>query len=65
VLHGQNFEQFMKAAEKVGGRLKVKKMLENMRPILDTLEAAHENKSVHRDLTPSNIFVVDRERGAV
>jgi serine/threonine-protein kinase len=55
----------MKAAEKVGGRLKVKKMLEIMRPIIDTLEAAHEKKIVHRDLKPSNIFVVDRERGAV
>jgi serine/threonine-protein kinase len=63
VLHGQNFEQFMKAAEKVGGRLKVKKMLEIMRPIIDTLEAAHAQKIVHRDLKPSNIFVVDRERG--
>jgi serine/threonine-protein kinase len=63
MLHGKNFEQFLKAAEKVGGRMKVARMLELLRPIVDTLEAAHTQGIVHRDLKPGNIFVVDREKG--
>jgi serine/threonine-protein kinase len=63
MLHGKNLEQFLKAAEKVGGRMKVAKMLELLRPVADTLEAAHAQGIVHRDLKPANLFVVDREHG--
>jgi serine/threonine protein kinase len=63
MLHGKNLEQFLKAAEKVGGRMKVTKMLELLRPVADTLEAAHRQGIVHRDLKPANLFVVDREHG--
>lgn len=63
MLYGKDLEQFMAEAERVGGRLKPSKLLEFLRPVVDTLEAAHERGIVHRDLKPSNIFIVDVERG--
>jgi eukaryotic-like serine/threonine-protein kinase len=62
-LRGKNFEEYMREAEKVGGRLKSGKLLTILRPIVDTLEAAHKQGIFHRDLKPSNVFVVDREHG--
>ncbi len=63
MLHGQNLEQFLQAAEARGGRLKVAKMLEMLRPVVDTLEAAHGQGIIHRDLKPANIFVIHRSAG--
>jgi len=63
VLLGKDFEEYMREAERVGGRLKKPKLLEILRPIVDTLEAAHQKGIVHRDLKPSNVFIVDATRG--
>jgi serine/threonine protein kinase len=63
LLSGQDLEDYLQAAEKLGGRIKAKKLLELLRPIVSTLEAAHKQGIIHRDLKPSNIFVVDVEHG--
>jgi|SRR6187431_2082435 len=63
VLVGRDFEEYLREAERVGGRLKKPKLLEILRPIVDTLEAAHQKGIVHRDLKPSNVFILDATRG--
>ena len=63
MLYGKDFEEYLAEAEKVGGRLKRDKLLEVMRPVVDTLDAAHRQGIIHRDLKPSNVFLVDAQRG--
>jgi len=63
LLNGVDLQQYLEAAEKVGGRIKRGRLAEVMRPVIDTLEVAHSQGIVHRDLKPSNIFVVSREHG--
>jgi serine/threonine protein kinase len=63
MLAGKDLEAYLRDAEKVGGKLKKPKLLELLRPVVDTLEAAHRQGIVHRDLKPSNVFVVDAARG--
>ena len=63
VLAGKDLEDYLGDAERMGGRLKKPKLLELLRPIVDTLEAAHRQGIVHRDLKPSNVFIVDAARG--
>ena len=63
VLAGKDLEDYLGDAERLGGRLKKPKLLEILRPIVDTLEAAHQRSIVHRDLKPSNVFIVDAARG--
>ena len=63
MLHGKNFERYLRDSEKLGGRLKAQKLMQLLSPVATTLEAAHKNRIVHRDIKPSNIFVVDRDRG--
>lgn len=63
ILHGEDLESFLAHAEERGGRLKRKKMLELLRPIAGTLDAAHQRGIVHRDLKPSNIMVVRPDKG--
>lgn len=63
MLAGKDLEAYLREAERVGGKLKKPKLLELLRPVVDTLEAAHKQGIVHRDLKPSNVFVVDSARG--
>ncbi len=63
MLHGQDLEHYLRAAEKRGGRIKAGRLLSLLRPIVDTLEKAHVKGIVHRDLKPSNVFVIDVEHG--
>lgn len=63
MLYGKDFEDYLAEAERVGGRLKRDKLLELLRPVVQTLEAAHRQGIVHRDLKPSNVFIVDAARG--
>lgn len=63
MLHGIDLECFLNEAERRGGRLKPARLLQILRPVVDTLEAAHQRSIVHRDLKPSNIFLVDLEHG--
>jgi eukaryotic-like serine/threonine-protein kinase len=62
-LYGKNFEHFLRESEKLGGRLKAKKLMQLLSPVATTLEAAHRHNIIHRDVKPSNVFVVDREHG--
>jgi eukaryotic-like serine/threonine-protein kinase len=63
MLSGKDLEAYLGDAESVGGKLKKAKLLEILRPVVDTLEAAHRQGIVHRDLKPSNVFIVDAGRG--
>jgi eukaryotic-like serine/threonine-protein kinase len=63
MLAGKDLEAYLGEAESLGGKLKKSKLLEILRPVVDTLEAAHKQGIVHRDLKPSNVFIVDAERG--
>lgn len=44
MLRGQDLEQYLSAAEKVGGRMKAARLLEILRPVVSTLE--QDRKSV-------------------
>ena len=63
MLVGKDLEAYLGDAERVGGKIKKSKLLELLRPVVDTLEEAHKQNIVHRDLKPSNVFIVDSERG--
>jgi len=63
MLAGKDLEVYLRDAERVGGKIKKGKLLELLRPVVDTLEQAHQQGIVHRDLKPSNVFIVDAERG--
>jgi len=63
MLSGKDLEAYLADAEKMGGRIKRDKLLQLIRPVVDTLEAAHKQGILHRDLKPSNVFVVDAARG--
>ncbi|MEO8901185.1 MAG: serine/threonine-protein kinase [Polyangiaceae bacterium] len=63
MLAGKDLEAYLGDAERVGGKIKKSKLLELLRPVVDTLEQAHKQGIVHRDLKPSNVFIVDAERG--
>ena len=63
MLYGSDFEQYLAAAEKLGGRIKAKRLLEILRPVASTLGQAHRQGIIHRDLKPSNVFIMDAERG--
>jgi serine/threonine-protein kinase len=63
MLAGKDLEVYLRDAEHLGGKIKKSKLLELLRPVVDTLEQAHKQGIVHRDLKPSNVFIVDAERG--
>lgn len=56
---GRTLEQYLREIEAHQGRLAVSRLLELIGPIVDTLEAAHQQLIVHRDLKPGNIMVPD------
>jgi serine/threonine protein kinase len=63
MLYGKDFEDYLKEAEQLGGRIKAARLLEILRPVADTLEQAHAQGIIHRDLKPSNVFIVDAAKG--
>jgi serine/threonine-protein kinase len=63
MLYGSDFEAYLAAAEKLGGRIKGNRLLEILRPVASTLDQAHRQGIIHRDLKPSNVFIMDAERG--
>jgi len=63
LLHGQDLETVLAAAEARGVRVTVDAVRDLLQPIADTLEAAHQIGIVHRDLKPANILVIDPAHG--
>lgn len=63
LLHGQDFERYLRDAEQLGGRIKGARLLEVLRPVASTLQQAHAQGIIHRDLKPSNVFIVDPSHG--
>lgn len=59
MLSGADLEKFLSQAEAKGGRIKKGHLLQLLRPVADTLEAAHGQGIIHRDLKPANIFVLN------
>lgn len=59
MLHGRDYEKYLGEAEKLGGRIKPKKLLALLRPVAETLHLAHGQNVVHRDLKPANIMVLN------
>ena len=63
---GQDLESYLVAQEATGSLLPVKRVLELLDPIVDTIAAAHSRNIVHRDIKPANIFVLTNpSRGGV
>jgi serine/threonine protein kinase len=59
LLHGVTLDQYLKNLEQTGERLAVFQLFKLLSPIVDTLEIAHDQGILHRDLKPGNIFVLD------
>ena len=66
LLRGSDLKAYLDGIEAKGERLGVRRLVELMGPIVDTLEAAHRIGIIHRDLKPGNIMVLDNaSRGPV
>jgi serine/threonine-protein kinase len=62
-LVGRDLQSYLEAGEQQGGKFKTEYMAQLLRPIVATLDMAHQRGIVHRDLKPSNIFVLDKSVG--
>lgn len=58
-LDGDSLERILR----VSGRLEIPQTLDIMRQVCEALKCAHSNGVVHRDLKPTNVMLLDRERG--
>jgi serine/threonine protein kinase len=63
LLDGSDLASLLEVRECDGIRAEYLWMAPILRPIVRTLEAAHEQGIVHRDLKPENIFVLEPARG--
>ncbi|HVK70520.1 MAG TPA: serine/threonine-protein kinase [Polyangium sp.] len=66
LLEGKDLEAYVRGVEAKGAPMPIDSALEIMRPVAETLSAAHARGIVHRDVKPANIFVLrTRARGRV
>jgi len=57
LLHGSDFEDYLRAREANGARPSVQDLAPLLEPVVETLEAAHQIGILHRDIKPANIYV--------
>jgi eukaryotic-like serine/threonine-protein kinase len=57
LLHGSDFEDYLRAREAAGEQQSVLGLAPLMEPVVETLEAAHGVGILHRDIKPANIYV--------
>lgn len=62
-LYGLELDDYLTGLEESGERMSPQALLEILRPVVETLERAHQLGIVHRDLKPGNIFLIDAEHG--
>ncbi|MRG97724.1 serine/threonine-protein kinase [Polyangium spumosum] len=66
LLEGKDLEAYVRGVEAKGAPMSIDSALSIMRPVAETLSAAHARGIVHRDVKPANIFVLrTRARGRV
>lgn len=58
-LDGVSLEERLRVADESGIRIDPKDLVPLLSPIIETLEVAHVNNILHRDLKPDNIFVLN------
>jgi serine/threonine-protein kinase len=63
LLSGETFEEHIDRLEAAGGRMDVYDVLMFLDPVARALETAHTKGIVHRDVKPSNIFLLSPELG--
>ncbi|NUO48942.1 MAG: serine/threonine protein kinase [Polyangiaceae bacterium] len=59
LLAGRDLEAYLRELESHGARIELKRLVNLLGPIADTLETAHGLALVHRDVKPGNVFVLD------
>ncbi len=59
LLRGSDLEKFLRNREDRGERVNPSDLITLLTPIVDTLEIAHKEGILHRDLKPGNIFILD------
>lgn len=63
LLHGKSFDDHLLGLEAKGARLLIADLVPIIEPVVATLERAHAQGIVHRDVKPANLFIVDPDHG--
>jgi len=63
LLKGKDLDDVLAEVETGGGRMPLERVVELLGPVVVTLERAHEQGIVHRDVKPGNIYVMNGGEG--